>query len=65
MSPLHFKITDMQEDTIIAISTPLGYGGLGVVRLSGTEALRIAQQIFRPKKKNQIFTPQRAILGNI
>ena len=55
----------MQEDTIIAISTPLGYGGLGVVRLSGTEALSIAQQIFRPKKKKQTFPPRHALLGNI
>ncbi|MFC2160338.1 tRNA uridine-5-carboxymethylaminomethyl(34) synthesis GTPase MnmE [Acidobacteriota bacterium] len=55
----------MKEDTIIAISTPLGHGGLGVVRLSGKEALSIAQQIFRPKRKTQTFSPRRAVLGNI
>jgi len=55
----------MREDTIIAISTPLGYGGLGVVRLSGTEALSIAKQIFLPKRKKQTISPRRAILGNI
>jgi len=55
----------MQEDTIIAISTPLGYGGLGVVRLSGAEALNIAKQIFRPKRKTQTFLPRQAHLGNI
>jgi len=55
----------MQEDTIIAISTPLGYGGLGVIRLSGAEALSIAQQIFQPKRKKQTFSPRRAFLGNI
>ncbi len=27
------------EDTIIAVSTPFGHGGLGVVRLSGPESL--------------------------
>ncbi len=37
------------EDTIVAISTPLGEGALGVIRLSGKNALRIADQIFRPK----------------
>ena len=30
------------NDTIVAISTPLGRGGLGVVRLSGTDSRRIA-----------------------
>ena len=30
------------DDTIVAVATPLGRGGLGVVRLSGTEAHRIA-----------------------
>jgi tRNA modification GTPase len=38
----------MFDDTISAISTPLGEGGLAVVRLSGPEALRIADGIFRP-----------------
>lgn len=55
----------MKDDTIIAISTPLGYGGLGVVRLSGAESLSIARQLFLPKKKNQTFSPRRAVLGNI
>jgi tRNA modification GTPase len=30
------------DDTIVAIATPLGRGGLGVVRLSGPEAHRVA-----------------------
>ena len=34
----------MLEDTIVAIATPVGYGGIGVVRLSGTNALAILQQ---------------------
>ncbi len=55
----------MQEDTIIAISTPLGYGGLGVVRLSGAESLSIAKQIFRLKRKRNTFPPRQALLGNI
>jgi len=55
----------MKEDTIIAISTPLGYGGLGVVRLSGADTLDIAKKIFRPKKKIHKFPPRCALLGNI
>jgi len=36
------------EDTIAAIATPLGEGGLAVVRVSGAEALTIADKVFVP-----------------
>ncbi|MFO7929697.1 MAG: tRNA uridine-5-carboxymethylaminomethyl(34) synthesis GTPase MnmE [Candidatus Humimicrobiaceae bacterium] len=36
----------MQEDTIAAISTPLGEGGIGIVRLSGPNSFPIAKDIF-------------------
>jgi tRNA modification GTPase len=35
------------RDTIVAISTPLGCGGLGVVRLSGPDSRRIAGTVLR------------------
>jgi tRNA modification GTPase len=35
------------EDTIAAVATPAGTGGLGVLRLSGAKALEIAGRIFR------------------
>jgi tRNA modification GTPase len=38
------------SDTIAAISTPTGQGGLGIVRISGPDALRIADEIFLCKK---------------
>ena len=41
-------------DTITAISTPLGQGGIGIVRLSGNKAFKIGDKIFKsknPKKK--------------
>lgn len=38
------------KDTIAAISTPLGEGGIGIVRVSGTDAGRIAGNIFRKKR---------------
>jgi tRNA modification GTPase len=38
------------DDTIAAIATPLGEGGIGIVRLSGKEALRIADSVFRSPK---------------
>jgi tRNA modification GTPase len=38
------------NETIAAIATPLGTAAIGVVRLSGPEALPIAQKIFVPAK---------------
>jgi tRNA modification GTPase len=37
-------------DTICAIATPLGVGGLGIVRLSGPDALSIAGKIFSTQR---------------
>jgi tRNA modification GTPase len=53
------------EDTIIAVSTAPGYGGLGVVRLSGNEALAIAKNIFKPKRGSKKISPFRPRLGYI
>ena len=39
----------LHQDTICAIATPIGEAGIGLIRLSGPEALRIAGKIFRPK----------------
>ena len=36
-------------DTIAAISTPLGEGAIGIVRLSGSEAIAIADKVFTGK----------------
>ncbi len=41
----------MLEDTIAAISTPLGEGGIGIVRMSGPESFDIAKKIFRSKNE--------------
>lgn len=38
-------------ETITAIATPLGFGGVGIVRLSGDKAFEIAQSIFSAKIK--------------
>ncbi len=37
------------DDTIVAVSTPIGEGGIGIVRLSGPQALKIADEIFVSK----------------
>src|SRR5688500_9380911 len=44
--------TDMLQDTIAAISTPIGEAGLGVVRLSGADSLQIADACFKPVGEN-------------
>jgi tRNA modification GTPase len=40
------------NDTIVAISTPVGQGGIGIVRLSGKQSLPIADKIFKPANRN-------------
>jgi tRNA modification GTPase len=37
----------LDQDTIVAISTPPGRGGIGIVRLSGAEAIPIARSLLR------------------
>ena len=49
------------EDTIVAISTPAGRGGLGVVRLSGANAVEIASRLI--KLSHSPLETQRATLG--
>ncbi len=39
---------DPFQDTIAAIATPPGEGGIGIVRLSGPQALEVASRIFSP-----------------
>lgn len=36
------------DDTIAAIATPIGEGGIGVIRISGRNALAVAGEMFRP-----------------
>ncbi len=51
--------------TIAAISTPVGVGGIGIVRLSGSEAHPICQKIFTPKTSNARFKHREMVLGDI
>jgi len=40
-------------DTIVALATPAGSGGLGVIRVSGPEAITLAQQLFSGRDLSQ------------
>ena len=51
-------------DTICAIATPLGQGGVSIIRLSGERALEIAKQVFAPFSKKQP-EPRKAIFGKL
>ncbi|HZK12800.1 MAG TPA: tRNA uridine-5-carboxymethylaminomethyl(34) synthesis GTPase MnmE [Atribacterota bacterium] len=42
-----------ENDTITAISTPIGESGIGIVRISGPKTLGIAQEVFRDKNLNK------------
>jgi tRNA modification GTPase len=42
------------EDTIVAISTPMGEGGIGIVRLSGREAISIVSRLFIPRREKNL-----------
>ncbi|MDB6121336.1 MAG: tRNA modification GTPase mnmE [Pedosphaera sp.] len=54
----------MLDDTIAAIATPLGEGGLAVIRLSGPEALVIADKSFQPIGKSSAI-PSEALTHTI
>lgn len=49
----------MTEDTIAAIATPLGEAGLAVIRISGPEALGVADKCFKPVAR-KAFRPSAA-----
>ncbi len=41
-------------ETIAAISTPPGVGGIGIIRISGDNALNVVKRIFKAKNKSEI-----------
>lgn len=57
----------ISDDTIAAISTPIGEGGIGIVRISGPDSLEIAGKIFKHCKGMPIneFKNRTLYLGNI
>lgn len=52
-------------DTIVALSTPRGYSGIGVVRMSGPEALSILERIFEPASGKYGFPDRRVVYGKV
>ncbi|MEE0928992.1 MAG: tRNA uridine-5-carboxymethylaminomethyl(34) synthesis GTPase MnmE [Acutalibacteraceae bacterium] len=57
----------MAEKTIAAISTPAGQGGIGVIRISGEEAITVADRVFKAisGKKLCSLSGYTALFGHI
>jgi len=55
------------EDTICAIATPIGEGGIGIVRISGQQAIAIVSRIVRPKNRSPLarLTSHRLYLSDV
>lgn len=49
-------MTMSNEDTIAAISTPVGEGGISIIRLSGPEAISTVKKIYRGKDLAKVAT---------
>lgn len=55
-----------KNNTICAISTPMGVGGISIIRVSGDDSLKIASKVFESKKENELrLNPRKMILGKI
>ena len=52
-------------DTIAALSTPPGPAGIGIIRISGPEAVRIAGLLFRPHRPLREWKSHQLVLGSL
>lgn len=52
-------------DTIAAVSTPRGKGGVALIRVSGTDARAVLSRVFRPHGKAPVENPRRMCFGEI
>ncbi|MCM1437689.1 MAG: tRNA uridine-5-carboxymethylaminomethyl(34) synthesis GTPase MnmE [Roseburia sp.] len=61
------SVKNMTEETISAISTPAGLGGVAIIRVSGSGALTIAEKMFAPSGKSAVrnFEPNKMYAGRI
>jgi len=53
------------DDTIAAIATPAGVGGIGVVKISGPSAWAIGQRLFQPARVPETLCSHRLYHGHI
>lgn len=57
----------VRQNTICAVSTPAGMGGIAVIRVSGSDSFAVCDKIFRAKHEKKLQTqPQYSVIyGNI
>jgi len=55
----------ISEQTIAAISTPEGEGGIAVIRISGSSSEKIINKIFKTRSDNEIFESRKIYYGDI
>ena len=59
----------MGSDTIAAVATPRGAGGIAVIKISGPDALLVLERIFRPARRHHgrqaAFDHQRIYYGHV
>ena len=55
------------DDTIAAIATAPGEGGIGIIRISGEKSLEVAEKVFKSMSKKPIkeYKQRTLIYGNI
>ena len=53
------------EDTIAAVATPLGEGGVGIVRVSGRDAVAVVARVFDGKRSLEEVGTHRLVHGTI
>lgn len=49
-------MANSENDTIAAISTPVGEGGISIIRISGDDAVKVAQRIYKGKDLAKVAT---------
>ena len=61
------KASNRNMDTIAAISTPIGRGGVAIIRISGDDALEVGERMFRTKSGASVreIDGGRAVYGSI
>jgi tRNA modification GTPase len=59
------KNMGIRDDTIAAIATPVGMGGIGIIKISGPKALAIATRIFRPYGTSPPFKSHHLYYGEV
>jgi tRNA modification GTPase len=62
---LHHRSGHAFDDTVAAIATPAGVGGIGVVKISGPSAWAIGERLFQPARVPEKFCSHRLYHGHI